>query len=200
MPFNAPINKARAAVAERLRSRPSSGPLRPAACNGRARLASPVCKVRFDADVLDDYRRDSKGHPDTYYTLVPTGRWVLPDTIRDGASFSADLYRGHFERGGTPIRQGVVVKVRRIVHFRRFDAGRQSDPLQWIGFGRGREHFLAHRIEAAPDMDQVVQVSATMPDGAGVRLARAGELKPGDVVPSGAVERVIYTEYGDLAH
>jgi len=159
-----------------------------------------IFEAALDADVLDDYRRDSKGHPDTYYTLVPTGRWVLPDTIRDGASFSADLYRGHFERGGTPIRQGVVVKVRRIVHFRRFDAGRQSDPLQWIGFGRGREHFLAHRIEAAPDMDQVVQVSATMPDGAGVRLARAGELKPGDVVPPGAVERVIYTEYGDLAH
>jgi hypothetical protein len=157
-----------------------------------------IFEATLAGDVLADYRRDSRQHADTYYTLVPTGRWVLPDTIRDGASFSADLYRGHFERGGTPLRQGVMVKVRRIVHFRRFDSGRKPDPAQWIGFGRGREHFLAHRIEAAPDMDQVVQVSAAPSKGQAVQLMQAGQLKPGDAVPSGVVQRVIYTEYGDL--
>lgn len=159
-----------------------------------------IFEAALDADVLAEYRRDSAAHADTYYTLVPTGRWVLPDTIVEGASFAADLYRGHFERGGTPIRQGLRVTVRRIVHFRRFDAGRTPDPAQWIAFGRGREHFLAHRIEAAPDMDQVVQLASLPAEGQAVRLPQTGDLKVGDTVPSGVVQRVIYTEYGDLAH
>jgi len=158
-----------------------------------------IFEAALDADVLAEYRRDSAAHADTYYTLVPTGRWVLPDTIVEGARFRADLYRGHFERGGTPIRRGLTVTVRRIVHFRRFDAGRMPDPAQWIAFGRGREHFLAHRIEAAPDMDQVVQVSPAPSEGQAMQLAPVGELKRGDAVSSGVVQRVIYTEYGDLA-
>lgn len=158
-----------------------------------------IFEAALDADVLAEYRRDSAAHADTYYTLVPTGRWVLPDTIVDGARFTADLYRGHFERGGTPIRQGVTVTVRHIVHFRRFDAGRAPEPAQWIAFGRGREHFLAHRIEAAPDMDQVVQLSPVPSEGQSVHPLRAGELKVGDIVSSSAVQRVLYTEYGDLA-
>lgn len=158
-----------------------------------------IFEAALDADVLADYRRDSGAHADTYYTLVPTGRWVLPDMIVEGASFGADLYRGHFERGGTLIRQGITVTVRRIVHFRRFDPGRTPDPTQWIAFGRGREHFLAHRIEAAPDMDQIVQLASPPAEGQAVRLPRSGELKTGDAVMSGDVQRVLYTEYGDLA-
>ena len=168
-----------------------------------------IFEAGLDAKVLDDYRRDNVAHADTYYTLVPTDRWVLPNTIVEGASFRADLYRGHFERDGTPIRQGITVKVRRIVHFRRFDTGRTADPTQWIAFGRGREHFLAHRIEAAPDMDQIVQLASSPVEGQAVRLAlpdeskrsepKAGELKAGDSVASRSVQRVIYTEYGDLA-
>jgi hypothetical protein len=158
-----------------------------------------IFEAALDDDVLADYRRDSGSHTDTYYTLVPTGRWVLPNTIVVGARFEADLYRGHFERGGTPIRQGIEVTVRRIVHFRRFDPGHMPDPTQWIAFGRGREHFLAHRIEGAPDMDQVVQLSSPPADGQLVRLPQSGALKTGDSVPSGTVQRVIYTEYGDLA-
>ncbi|GAB3105164.1 hypothetical protein [Lysobacter terrae] len=158
-----------------------------------------VFEAALDDDALAAYRRDSRRHPGTYYTLVPTARWVLPDTIREGARFAVDLYRGHFERGGMPIRKQATVTVRRIVHFRRFDAGHAADPAQWFGFGRGHEHFLAHRIEGAPDMDQVVQVSAAPAEGAPVRMPNAGELKIGDAVPGGRVQRVIYTEYGDLA-
>ena len=158
-----------------------------------------IFEATLDANVLADYRRDTGAHADTYYTLVPTGRWVLPDTIVEGARFRGDLYRGHFERDGTPIRQDITVTVRRVVHFRRFDAGGTPDPTQWIAFGRGREHFLAHRIEAAPDMDQVVELSSPPTEGQVVRLPQSGELKAGDAAPSGTVQRVIYTEYGDLA-
>ena len=158
-----------------------------------------VFEAGLDDDVLAAYRRDSRRHPGTYYTLVPTARWVLPDTIREGARFPVDLYRGHFERGGTPIRKNALVTVRRIVHFRRFDAGHAPDPAQWFAFGRGREHFLAHRIEGAPDMDQVVQVSTASAEGASVQVVHTGALEVGDSLPPGKVQRVIYTEYGDLA-
>ncbi|WP_082578495.1 MBL fold metallo-hydrolase [Lysobacter sp. Root690] len=169
-----------------------------------------IFEANLPAEVLRGYREDAAAHPDTYYTLAPTQRWVLPDTIKPDAHFKADLYRGHFERGGTPIARDIDVSVRNIVHFRRFEAGRSEagrtpQPSRWIGFGRGSQRFAAHRIEAAPDMDQIVQITA--PAGAAriedqplIHPTRgSAELRRGDRIGGGRVERVIYTEYGDLA-
>lgn len=163
-----------------------------------------IFEAGLPADALAQYRADAKSHPREYYTLAPSEQWVLPETVRPDGRFKADLYRGHFERGGTPIVTGIEVKVERIVHFRRFEAGRKPEPRQWIAFGRGREHFLAHRLEGAPDMDQVVQVSAAHGEGERVLVETAaatssGELKPGDRIGGAVVERTLYTEYGDLA-
>lgn len=157
-----------------------------------------IFEVALPEAVLAGYRVDAAAHADQLYTLVPTMRWVLPETIRGDASFVADLYRGHFERGGTPIRQGVRVAVKRIVQFRRFELGRTPEPEQWIAFGRGSEHFLAHRLEGPPDMDQVVQVSAPHAEGEAVRLPGAQELNVGHAISAGIVRRVVYTEYGDV--
>ena len=163
-----------------------------------------IFEAGLPADALAQYRADAKSHPREYYTLAPSEQWVLPETIRPDGRFKADLYRGHFERGGTPIVTGIEVKVGGIVHFRRFEAGRKPEPRQWIAFGRGREHFLAHRLEGAPDMDQVVQVSAAHGEGERVFVETAaatssGELKPGDRIGGAVVERALFTEYGDLA-
>ncbi|MBT2744952.1 MULTISPECIES: MBL fold metallo-hydrolase [unclassified Lysobacter] len=158
---------------------------------------------------LRTYRADAKAHPGEYYTLAPTAQWVLPDTIRPDGHFKADLYRGHFERGGTMIASGIDVGVRRIVHFRRFEPGRKPQPAQWIGFGRAGERFAAHRLEGPPDMDQIVQVSgargaeASAEDQALVRTGNiatpSGELHKRDRIGGLRVRRIIYTEYGDVA-
>lgn len=148
--------------------------------------------------VLNRYRADSKAHPDALYTVAPTRQWVLPAQILEKGEFKLDLYRGHFERGGVLIERGVPVSVARIVQFRRFEPGRSPDAGQWIAFGRGREHFLAHRIEGPPDMDQVVQVTKSAPEGRALQLGTSGAMKAGDAVNGGKVARVIYTEYGDL--
>jgi len=166
-----------------------------------------IFEAEWPAETLARYRDDAGRHPQDYYTLVPSERWILPQTVKPGATFRADLYRGHFERGGTPIARDLPVAVRRIVHFRRFEPGRKPDPGAWIAFGRGRERFLAHRIEAAPDMDQIVRIDRPLHDavhdeGQGLRRARArghGELRVGDRVGPARVERVLYTEYADLA-
>lgn len=153
---------------------------------------------------LQRYRADADSHPGEYYTLAPSEPWVLPETIRPDGRFKADLHRGHFERGGTRILAGIEVEVGRIVHFRRFEPGRKPEPRQWIAFGRGRERFLAHRIEGAPDMDQVVQAATPHREGERVlaeagTAAGSGELKTGDRIGGATVERVLYTEYDDLA-
>jgi glyoxylase-like metal-dependent hydrolase (beta-lactamase superfamily II) len=163
-----------------------------------------IFQAGLPEDALQRYRADANAHPGEYYTLAPNGPWVLPDTIRPDRRFKADLYRGHFERGGTRILAGIEVKVDRIVHFRRFEPGRKPQPRQWIAFGRGRERFLVHRIEGAPDMDQVVQVTTAHREGERVLAdaadaAGSGELKAGSRIGGAMVERVLYTEYGDLA-
>lgn len=151
------------------------------------------------------------------YTLVPEP-FVLPDVIQHQKSFSATLFRGHFERGGTPILDHVKVDITRVLLFRKFDptATRPAD-LQYFLFGKGDETFLAHLIVAPPDYDQVVQVKpdAPLPDGtqaAGEAIAVAAHTQgqflaagehatanaPGGALSFGVL-REFYHETGDLA-
>ncbi|MGO1068934.1 MBL fold metallo-hydrolase [Lysobacter sp. CA199] len=168
-----------------------------------------IFEAQLPDEVLRSYRADAAEHPREYYTLAPTGQWVLAETIRPDGRFKADLYRGHFERGGVLIAKDFEVGVRRLVHFRRFEPGRAAQPAQWIGFGRASERFLAHRIEGPPDMDQLVQVSPAAgsppaPENQPLSIetptaSPGGALRVGDRVGDLQVQRVIYTEYGDLA-
>lgn len=132
-------------------------------------------------------------------TVVPTERWILPDKIKPGAKFKADIHAGHFERGGKRVRQGVPVTVARIVHFRRFDPAAAPDPTRWLAFGRSAQRFLAHRIEGAPDFDQIVEVEAGLSPATQLELKTGGALVRGAETPYGKVRRVVYTETGDLA-
>ncbi len=73
--------------------------------------------------------------------------------------FKGSIVRGHFERGGNPILEDVVVEITNIVHFRQFDPDSQGLPqLGYLLFGKGHELFLAHLITKPPDFDQVLSV------------------------------------------
>lgn len=125
--------------------------------------------VGRDSRPQDDYVNDRKTHSDQkLYTLAPRP-FVLPDILPQGdrpprlASFSGDVFRGHFERPPTKpekIAQDVVVNVDKIVHGRKFnvDAPPPSH-LEYILFGAGDELFLAHLISRPPDFDQLIQVT-----------------------------------------
>lgn len=173
-----------------------------------------IFEARLPEETLKTYRADAAAHPGEYYTLAPTEQWVLPETIKPDGHFKADLYRGHFERGGTVIASGIDVGVRQIVHFRRFEPNRPAQPGGWIGFGRGSERFMAHRLEGPPDMDQIVQVDFTQNmrvtnrvfrenqawwrEKADIIGERRGEVRVGDGIHTLRVQRVIYTEFGDV--
>ena len=146
------------------------------------------------------------------YTLVPAPG-VLTAMMQPGSHFAADLYRGHFERGGTPILTGLTATVRRVIHFRQFTPGGVPQVPKYLLFGTAGETFAAHWISAAPDFDQVVSVTGTsLTDGelakglpvtvtakgplvAGTKLTANGDSHPVSLT----VGREGYVETGDLS-
>jgi hypothetical protein len=123
--------------------------------------------TKAGADPQAVYADDRRRNPATkIYTLNPDD-FILPRLRTDGgqaplSTFSAKIFRGHFERPGKRvIADGVTVGVKNVVHFREFDPAAASPAkLEYILFGKGRELFLAHFIARPPDFDQVLSVSA----------------------------------------
>ncbi|MFF3497951.1 hypothetical protein [Streptomyces sp. NPDC003247] len=123
-------------------------------------------------DARQLYVDDRRTTGTAVYTLAPEpfrlSDLVAPEGQEPAlTSFTGTLFRGHFERGGTPILDPVTVDVRRVVRFRRFD---HDDPrpgtLNYLAYGKGDELFLGHWITRAPDFDHHVAVRA-VPGGAG---------------------------------
>ena len=106
------------------------------------------------------YAKDRREHRSTgIYTLNPA-KFVLPE-LKPLGSFTANrILRGHLEReGSVPIVQDVKVTVNRVIQLREFDPkAKRPDRLEYLLFGKGQELFLAHRIAAPPDFDQVLSV------------------------------------------
>ncbi len=134
-----------------------------------------IVEVAFDKDgiSLDSvYADDRQKHPDVrMYTLEPQELFVLsqlfrgdPETLR--RAFPGTVFRGHLERGGTPLEQltDVEVGVKRVVY--ATEIGPQAGPtrpdeLDYILFGSDAELFLAHRITQPPDFDQLLGVTVS---------------------------------------
>jgi hypothetical protein len=116
-----------------------------------------VLKVTFTqpgGDPQAAYVNDRQAHRETkIYSLRPEN-FVLPDigSSEPLRSFRGTVFRGHFEKGGTPILTDVEVNVAEVIHFRRFE------PLGYLLFGNQEEFFLAHLITKPPDFDQVLSV------------------------------------------
>jgi hypothetical protein len=178
---------------------------------------------RTGRDIHAAYVKDVAESKQTLYTVEPErfphGALALAATGTP-VRFRATVYRGHFERGGTPILRDVVMEVTRVIERRRVAAG-DADAAEgsFLLFGDPTSEFLAHRVAGAPDFDQVMRIG--IPDGAftPAELARgiavsvpghpAGEpLREGAEVTlrteSGKTVRAVishqyYLEHGDLA-
>jgi glyoxylase-like metal-dependent hydrolase (beta-lactamase superfamily II) len=153
--------------------------------------------------VLQRYRLDATQHDSVIYTVEPTQRWVLPNTIRRDTVFTAHLYRGHFERGGARIASDVMVRVRRVIMFRRFESDAAAQPDDWFSVGEPHDRYLVHWISGQGDADQVMRVCGSarrMRDGAHVRVTPTERgVRVGTVTPVGRVCRAYYEEREDLA-
>ena len=99
-----------------------------------------------------------------FYTIQPEEKFVLRELFESPqrTTFKATVFRGHLEKGGTPIEslQNVDVRVNKIIHAHVFEGTRQPT-LTYMMFGSPRELHLAHLISGAPDFDQLLTVSGT---------------------------------------
>jgi hypothetical protein len=158
-----------------------------------------IAEAVLPPDALSVYLRDRAAHPEQkVYTLVPEP-FVLPDMIAYPHPFSADLYRGHFEREGIVIARRISVRISHVIYSQQFDPG-ASHPahLRYLAFGDpSGEQFLAHLITAKPDFDQVIEthgIAGVLPQT--IEFANSSAEAP---LPETGDRKEIYLETGDLS-
>lgn len=168
-----------------------------------------ILEARFTPD--DIYAADRKKSGSAIYTLEPES-FVLPDQVQAKKSFKATLHRGHFERGGEAIAKDITVEIVRVIHFRKLVKG-ESRGSDYLLFGRGNETWVAHRIGAPPDFDQIARVTLDSPakalDGTTVLTVTSKEPLtvgakekinlPGKRKATLLVDAIPYTESDELA-
>jgi hypothetical protein len=118
-----------------------------------------IIELTMDNSAKKKFVADQAKNPQyTTYTIEPE-RFVLPDIIAKLGSFKANLYRGHFERGGQKIAENITVTIKKVVYFKKFDATEtKKDSAVFLVFGSTKEQFAVHKISNKPDFEQILQV------------------------------------------
>ncbi len=116
-----------------------------------------LAEIEIPGDVRSAYRKSLKANPrQTVYTLVPEV-FVLPEMLANPRPFTAELYAGHFERGGKPISEKFTVSIKRIVYQKKFDLQeKRSESASYLVFGDASAQYAAHCITAKPDFDHIL--------------------------------------------
>jgi hypothetical protein len=118
-----------------------------------------ILELVLDAKAQQKFITDQKQNPQyTTYTIEPE-KFVLPDMIAKKGTFKANLYRGHFERGGIKIADSITIKIVEVVYFKKFDANAtKQTEANFIVFGNSKDQFAVHQISNKPDFEQILQV------------------------------------------
>jgi hypothetical protein len=132
-----------------------------------AQLILEATFMRNGKSVDDVYFADRAANRSiTFYTLTPEEfalRELFEGMPPPRTHFKATVFRGHLEKGGTPIDllTGVDVRITRVVHAHTFDGMDKLPALTHILFGSNDDLLLAHFVSKAPDFDQILSVTAT---------------------------------------
>jgi hypothetical protein len=143
-----------------------------------------LLEIHMGKAETEAYVADRQKSGERVYTLAPS-QFVLPDLVQGPdplRTFSGTVFRGHFERGGTPILHDVGIAVSAVIYFKKFDLG--SPPpatLQYLLFGHGTTRYAAHLITRPPDFDQVVSVSTSLVPGDGQAARFSVESRPNEL-------------------
>ncbi|MCX2449661.1 hypothetical protein OQX61_00120 [Pedobacter sp. PLR] len=118
-----------------------------------------ILELEFSKEDIEMYRKDRVAHPkELVYTIEPE-TFVLPQMVNHTKVFKANVYRGHFERGGVKFLDTITVKIKKIVYYKQFDKNEQRpEHLKYILFGNKKEQFLSHLISKKPDFNEVLAV------------------------------------------
>lgn len=125
--------------------------------------------VKDGKNVDDVYFADRASNPSIRFYTVEPESFAIQELFQSDpmhslrTRFRATVFRGHLEKGGTPVDplKNIEVHIKRIVHAHSFEGGDKLPALTYILFGGDQELFLTHLISKAPDFDQILSVSAT---------------------------------------
>lgn len=151
-----------------------------------------IFAATFSHDAFVIYQDARNNNPDEIFTLVPE-TFSLPDMAANPKPFKAQIFRGHFERGGKKIAETTVeISVLYLKKFR--PNATEPEKPQFILFGNTNEQFAAHQIFAKPNYDQIFSVTTTADE--------ARELELGSTILTLELSnpKSLYLETGDLSH
>jgi len=182
-----------------------------------------LLEVDIPALVKEKYLNSTKSDPNqTVYTIVPE-LFSLPEIVKNKTSFKAQLFKGHFERGGKPITSSVEFKISNVLYFKKFSPNGIKPKLSsYILIGSKKEQYFVHTVIAKPDFDYIAKVEindAVMTK----KLTKEGHLMiqvnspnktpleegksfKGSLTNNDAAEvkfhitKGLYLEFGDLSH
>lgn len=119
-----------------------------------------ILQVGLSNAAKNSYLNAKKQHPEiSIFTIVPEP-FVLPDKIAPNKQFSAQIFLGHFERGGVPISGSVPVTIEKVLFFKKFNAAEIApNEAKYLAFGAGSEIFAAHLISVKPDFDHIMHIA-----------------------------------------
>jgi hypothetical protein len=119
-----------------------------------------MLELQLDTEMVMNLKRDRQLHPEhTTYTIEPEV-FVLPEMIQSPRPFKANIYRGHFERGGVKLFTDVTVNISQVLYFNSLDPlADKSETLQYLVVGNQKEQYAAHLLTNKPDFDQLIQIT-----------------------------------------
>jgi hypothetical protein len=120
-----------------------------------------ILELELDKTSKQKFVADQKQNLDVAtYSLEPE-KFVLPEMLVNPKPFKINVYRGHFERGGTQILKGITVTVKQVIFNEKFAPEKVRLTVNnFILFGSVNEKFIAHQITAKPDFEQIIQVKS----------------------------------------
>ena len=123
--------------------------------------AQMILEVELEEEAGTLYRAQSRrGFPYPLMTIVPEMAFPLLELGDSRMTFTADLYDGHFERGGEKLASNFNVNIKKVVYQQMFNPQEDRPKfLEYILFGTPQETFLAHKISGVPNYDQILSVS-----------------------------------------
>lgn len=156
-----------------------------------------VLQVRLADPELDRALR-ARMHGTTALWTIDPERFLLsrlaPGSAAPLQGFSADVFSGHFERGGQRVHAGTRFVVEKVVYFQRLDpATRVRDEARYLPVG----NYLFKQLDSRPDFDHIVKLGA--PAAAPLTIRKAGLDKPEEAIRQVApLIGTVYFETGDL--
>ncbi len=150
-----------------------------------------IMEAEFDQSALTTYL--SAQESETFFTLVPE-EFSLPEMMNKPRPFKAQIFAGHFERGGKMIAE-TTVKIKKVILFKKLNPkGQRPQKSTYYVLGNSFEQFMIHKISAKPDFDHIIQVKTNIGSQVEERTFPFPDTQP---LNEGTE---IYFETGDLSH